>query len=46
MRARSSFWNPFITESTTMSAATPSAMPSIEVSVMKEMNWLRRFARV
>ncbi len=37
MRARTSFWNPFITESTTISAATPSAMPSIEVSEMKEM---------
>ena len=31
MRARSSFWNPFITDSTTISAATPSAMPTIEM---------------
>ena len=31
MRARSSFWKPFITDSTTISAATPSAMPSIDV---------------
>ncbi len=37
MRARSSFWKPFMTDSTTISAATPSAMPSIEVSEMKEM---------
>ena len=46
MRARSSFWNPFITESTTISAATPSAIPAIEMSEMKLMKWLRRFARV
>jgi len=31
-RATSFLENPFITESTTISAATPSAMPSIEVS--------------
>ena len=29
-----------------MSAATPSAMPAIEISEMNEMKWLRRFARV
>ena len=46
MRVRSSFWKPFITDSTTISAATPSAMPSIEISEMKEMKWLRRLARV
>src|SRR5215831_4388947 len=46
MRDRTSFWNPFITESTTISAATPSAMPSIDVSEMNEMKWLRRLARV
>ena len=46
MRARSSFWKPFITDSTTISAATPSAMPTIEMSEMKEMKWLRRLARV
>ena len=38
MRLRSSFWNPFITDSTTISAATPSAMPAIEISAMNEMN--------
>jgi hypothetical protein len=41
MRLRSSSWNPFITESTTISAATPSAMPAIEISEMNEMNVLR-----
>ena len=46
MRARSSFWKPFITESTTISAATPSAMPAIEIAEMKLMKWLRRLARV
>ena len=46
MRVRSSFWKPFITESTTISAATPSAMPHIEIREMKEMKWLRRLARV
>src|SRR5438552_4106920 len=30
MRVRNSSWKPFITDSTTMSAATPRAMPSIE----------------
>ena len=37
MRVRSSFWNPFITDRTTISAATPSAMPAIEISEMNEM---------
>ncbi len=41
MRLRSSCWNPFITDSTTISAATPSTMPAIEMSEMKEMNVLR-----
>ena len=41
MRLRSSSWNPFITDSTTISAATPSAMPAIEISEMNEMNVLR-----
>jgi len=41
MRLRSSSWNPFITDSTTISAATPSAMPAIEMSEMKDMNVLR-----
>ena len=37
MRSRTSFWKPFITDSTTISAATPSAMPDIETSAMNEM---------
>ena len=41
MRLRSSCWNPFITDSTTISAATPSAMPAIEISDMNEMKLLR-----
>ncbi len=41
MRLRSSCWKPFITDSTTISAATPSAMPAIEISAMNEMNALR-----
>ena len=46
MRPRNSVWKPFITDSTTISAATPSAMPSMEIIEMKEMKWLRRLARV
>ena len=46
IRVRSSFWKPFMTESTTISAATPSAMPAIEMAEMKLMKWLRRLARV
>ena len=46
MRVRSSFWKPFITDNTVINAATPSAIPSIDVSEMKEMKWLRRLARV
>ena len=42
MRSRTSFWKPFITDSTMISAATPSAMPSIETPEMKEMKPLRR----
>lgn len=41
MRVRSSVWKPFITDSTTISAATPRAMPSIETSEMKDMKRLR-----
>ena len=41
IRVRSSFWKPFITDSTTISAATPSAMPAIEISAMNEMKRLR-----
>jgi hypothetical protein len=37
MRSRTSFWKPFITLSTMISAATPSAMPSIDTPLMKEM---------
>ena len=46
MRARISFSKPFITDITVISAAMPSAMPSIEMSEMKEMKWVRRLARV
>ena len=46
MRVRISDWKPFITDSTTISAATPSAIPAIEMSEMKLMKWLRRLARV
>jgi hypothetical protein len=42
MRSRTSFWKPFITDSTMISAATPSAMPSIDTPEMKEMKRLRR----
>ena len=35
MRVRSSFWKPFITDSTMISAATPSAMPSMDTPEMK-----------
>ncbi|MDT4888046.1 hypothetical protein FQZ97_1245490 [compost metagenome] len=45
MRSRTSFWKPFITESTMMSAATPSEMPSMDTPEMKEMKPLRRVAR-
>ena len=41
IRLRNSSWKPFMTDSTTISAATPSAMPAIEISAMKEMNVLR-----
>ncbi len=46
MRERTSRSNPFITDITVMSAAIPSAIPSIETSEMNEMKWLRRLARV
>ena len=45
MRSRTSFWKPFITDSTMMSAATPSAMPSMDTPEMNEMKRLRRPAR-
>ena len=45
MRSRTSFWKPFITDSTMMSAATPNAMPSMETPEMNEIKPLRRVAR-
>ena len=45
MRSVTSFWKPFITLSTMISAATPSAIPSIDTKEMKEMKPLRRPAR-
>ena len=49
MRVRNSSWKPFMTDSTTISAATPSAIPSIDTAEMKETKRLRpapRRARV
>ena len=46
MRLRSSSWKPFITDNTVIRAATPSAMPSIDTSEMKEMKRLRPCARL
>ena len=37
MRLRSSRSNPFMTDSTVISAHTPKVMPSMDVSVMKDM---------
>ena len=45
MRSRTSFWKPFMTDSTMISAATPSAMPTMDAAEMKEMNPLRRVER-
>gem|GEM_PF-6363186 len=45
MRSRTSFWKPFITDSTTIKAITPRAIPAIEMPEMKEMKPLRRRAR-
>ena len=42
MRSRTSFWKPFITDRTMISAATPRAMPSIDTP---EMNEMKRFLR-
>ncbi len=42
IRSRTSFWNPFITDSTVISAATPSAMPATDSAEMNEMKPLRR----
>ena len=46
MRSRISFWKPFMTESTTISAQTPTAMPIIETRELMLMKRLRRRARV
>ena len=45
MRSRTSFWKPFITDRTMISAATPRAMPSIETPEMNEMKPFLRPAR-
>src|SRR5664280_134214 len=37
IRSRTSFWKPFMTDRTMISAATPRAMPSIETPEMNEM---------
>jgi hypothetical protein len=41
MRAVTSFSKPFMTDRTTISAATPSAMPATEIREMKEMKLFR-----
>lgn len=46
MRSRTSFWNPFMTETTVISTAMPSAIPAIDTAEMNEMKWLLRLARV
>ena len=45
MRSRTSRSKPFITDSTTMSTATPIATPAIEIVEMKETKRLPRLAR-
>jgi hypothetical protein len=45
MRSRTSFWKPFMTLSTMMSAATPRPMPSMDTPEMNEMKPLRRVPR-
>ena len=45
MRSRTWETKPFITDSTTIRAITPSAIPAIEMPEMKEMKPLRRRAR-
>ncbi len=45
MRVRSSRSKPFITDSTTISTATPIATPAMEMAEMKEMKRLLRFDR-
>jgi len=46
MRPRNSPSKPFITDITTINAATPRIMPSREISDMNEMKWSRRRERV
>ena len=41
MRSVTSFWKPFITDSTTISAATPRPMPAMEMSEINEIKLLR-----
>ena len=45
IRSRTSFWKPFMTERTMISAATPRAMPSIDTPEMNEMKPFLRPAR-
>ncbi len=45
MRSRTSFWKPFITDSTMMRAATPSAIPNIDTPEINEMKPLRAAVR-
>ncbi len=45
MRSRTSFWKPFMTESTMMSAATPSAIDATDIAEMKERKPSRRRPR-
>lgn len=40
LAAGSSFWKPFMTERTTISAVAPNARPGMEISAMKEMKRL------
>ena len=44
-RLRNSPSNPFMTDRMTISAATPSAIPMREISVMKDTKRVRRLAR-
>ena len=46
MRLVTSFWKPFMTLSTMISAATPSAMPSMDTPEMNEIKPLRRVPRL
>ena len=52
MRSRTSFWKPFITDKTTISEATPKAMPAVEIAEINDKNpsclptALRRLERV